>query len=845
MSGSDESAGGRRSELLAILRRLAGQALRLPAAALPPERPLTALGLDSLAAVELQQAIETELGVTLPLGELFEDATLGQLADRLLDQAGQAGSRPASRAAAALPGRAAGTPPAGEIPGAAGTAASFPLSPGQRALFYLDRLGGGGPAYVLAGAARLSGALDAAALRGALEALLRRHAALRTLVQTGAGEPSQRVCEVLPAGWFAELQAGTPAELRRRIEEAAFRPFDLERGPLLRAAWIATAPGEAVLVLALHHLAADFWSLAVMLRELAALYAAGGAAAGPLPPVAASYAQHVERQRLMLAGPEGQELWAYWERQLAAPLAALELPTDRPRPRVQSFAGAARQMALAPGPSQRLLALARGQGATLFATLLAAFQALLGRHTGQGEVLIGSPTAGRATADLAGVVGFFVNPVALRGDLRGEPTFAELLARARRTAIDAFSHQQLPFPLLAERLEPARDPGRSPLFQAMLVLQSTRDAVERALAGFALGVPGTRLALAGLELESLGLAPRGAQFDLTLQAAEIDGVLHACLQFNSDLFDAATAARLLGHFLALLAAAAARPAQLAGELPLLAAAERHQALVEAGGPPLAAPAACLHHLCAAQAARTPEAVAVTDAAGSLTHRELWRRARALAARLAALGIGPEQRVGIALERSAEMIVALLATLEAGGAYVPLDLSYPEAHLAYVIADSRMPVVVTRRALAGALPPPGVRRLYLDDAAVAGGGGGPVPAGCGGGPVPAGCGGDPVAAGAGIRQVLPGNLAYVIYTSGSTGRPKGVQVEHGALARFTVAARDTSGIAGSDRVLQFASPSFDVSLEEIFPCLAAGGTLVLRTEAMTASPARFLAACRDW
>ena len=546
---------------------------------------MTASGLDSLRAIELCHGVETELGVALPMAWLLEGATPADLEGEVLRRLAEA--------------------PAGGESEKSEDGAPEAVSPGQRALWLLDRLAPKSAAYVLAGAARVvgdvgdAGDIDGAVLHRALDTLAARHPALRTVFAESAGEPVPRPIAGPAVEWLEEDGAvWSDEELARRLADRAYRPFDLAAGPLLRAGLVARGRLKPVLWLAVHHIAADFWSVEVLLGELAQLYRGAGraeaaeAALPPLPPMPAM----PPTQRATDA--ETQRLLAFWRAALADKPQVLELPTDRPRGRAQSFRGDWRTARLPADLTRRLRELGRAESATLFVTLAAGFGALLARTSGQDEPLFGTPTSGRGgrgTAELAGAVGYFVNPVVLAADLSGNPSAALVLARMRRTALAAFAHQELPFPLLAEQLAASpgrraggaeRDPSRSPIFQAMLVLQGGRGPLGERLAALTLGAAGAHweLDLGGLRLAPLPLAPRGAQLDLTLACGLLPGEtaggepagLAAALTFNSDLFDGATALRLLGHFAALLDGMATDPAARVWELPLLSPAERAQ-----------------------------------------------------------------------------------------------------------------------------------------------------------------------------------------------------------------------------------------------------------------------------
>ncbi|HLX10276.1 MAG TPA: amino acid adenylation domain-containing protein, partial [Thermoanaerobaculia bacterium] len=806
-------APGERSRLVvARLRREAARILDVEPAALPLDRSLLSLGLDSLSAAELAAAIAVGMGVELPLDSLLQGPSLEELGERILLLLAVPAAA-ADGALAAVADGALAAAAAGPVAGGGG-AGRFPLSWGQRALWLLDRMvPGGNPAYVIGGAARIRGELDATRLRQALGALAERHPALRSTV-VEVGDAAFQVVHDEPRLAFTSEEAGgwSEARLRQRLGEAAQRPFDLARGPLLRVALFRRTATDHLVALAVHHVVADFWSLGILVEELGALY--GGRR---LPPLAGSYASFVRGQAARMAGAAGRRLAAFWQDSLPPGNPALELPTDRPRPPLPGFRGGSRALSLAPALTASVHALGRRQAATPFMTLLAAFQVLLHRHSGQQELLVGTPTAGRGSPDLDGVVGYFVNPVVLRGDLRGEPSFAALLDRVRQTAIAAFAHQDYPFPLLVERRGGARDPGRSPVFQVMFVFYREAGHGARGLAGFGLGREGARLDLGGLALESVHLPRRSAELDLTLRMAEIDGTLAAELQFDADLFDAATALRMLAQLRTLLAAAAAQPERSVGELPLLDAGERQQLLEWNDTLVPYATELCLHQLIEEQVRRTPAATAVTAGGERLTYRDLNRRANRLARRLRRLGVGREAVVAVCVERSLAMAVGLLAVLKAGGAYLPLDPGDPPQRLRFMLADSGARVLLTgggagrrlaRRGKAGPVT------LRID-----------APPAKRGAAAPRDAGAERNLA-ASRRSAAPDNLAYVIYTSGSTGRPKATMNTHRGIVNRLLWMQQQYRLTAGDRVLQKTPFTFDVSVWELFWPLLAGARLVM-------------------
>jgi amino acid adenylation domain-containing protein len=760
----------RAAALERFLRERAAAAIGVAAAAVDPERPLTALGLDSLSAVELKGGVEAALGLALPLADLLEGAGVRTLASSLF---AELETEPAEETPLPEPDRAP----------------DQPLSVGQKALWFLERLAPEAGAYNVAVAARGRG-LDAGALRRALETLVARHPALRTVFPILGDEPVQRVlpAELAPEVDFLEDEDQT------RLSEEAWRPFDLERGPLLRARLFGPPDGGRVLLFVVHHLVSDFWSLAVMAREIGALLA--GAELDPAGPL--RYTDFARWQAERLAGPAGERLRAWWLGALDG-VPDLALVPDRPRPPLQTWNGLARATELPAALADSL----RSRGATLFAALLAVFQAQLGRYSRQEGFAVGVPTSGRGAPEWAGVVGYFVNPVALRADLSGDPSFAELLERARRTALDGLEHAAYPFVLLAERLRPLRDPARPPLFQAMLALQQRRPGDDPALSAFALGEDGLRIRLGSLELESVALPERRAQFEIALNAAELpSGGLGLSLELNADLFDAATAERMLGHFRTLLEAAVAEPDRRLSDLPLLTPAERAELLVAAE--PVEAPPATLHELVAERARQEPGAVAVVVGEERITRGELAARASSLARRLRALGVAPERPVALLVERSVDLVVGALGILEAGGVYLPVGPGSVESRLAFVLEDAGAVAVVAQRRTAARVPG-GIPVVVIDD---------DVPL-------------SPSLSSLPSLSSSPENLAYLIYTSGSTGRPKGVAVTHAAAVEHCRTWIRAYGMSERDRVLQFPSAVFDASVEQIFSALMAGATLVLR------------------
>ncbi|HZT82161.1 MAG TPA: amino acid adenylation domain-containing protein, partial [Gemmataceae bacterium] len=584
-----------------------------------------------------------------------------------------------------------------------------------------------------------------------------------------------------------------------------------------------------------HHIVGDFWSLVLVIEEMQALYPAerdGKPAA--LPPPAKHYRDFVCWQAEMLAGPEGERLWEYWQKQLAGAPTVLDLPTDRPRPPVFSRRGGAAPWRIRLGLARRLKALAAAEGVTLFTVLLAAFQVLLGRWTGQEDFLVGSPFAGRNRPGFEGVIGYFINLLPLRADLSGDPTFRALLGRVGPTVLDALQHQDYPFALLVERLNVPRDLSRAPLVQVSFTLEKAHRSQELGAWRFFLPPSGAKLTVGGLQVEQYYVEQRVSQADLEMVFEEGDDTLEGMLRYNSDLFEPETVRRMVGHFLTLLEGVADDPDRRLSDLPWLTEAERRLVLYDWNRTKADFPEGfCLHHLVEQQAARTPDAVAIASDEGQVTYAELDDRANRLADRLRGMGIGPGTLVALCLERSPEMIAAILGTLKAGAAYVPLDPASPAERLRLVMADTRAPVLLTQRRLKDRLPETEAAVICLDEDAGEPEGGRLAPRGD-----------ETASRGEAATRTppvgpTPADLAYVIYTSGSTGRPKGVMVEHRAICNTVLWRQRDLPILPGDRVLFQLAYTFDPSLCIIFPTLAAGACLVLAAPGEEQDPRRLL------
>ena len=673
------------------------------------------------------------------------------------------------------------------------------LSFSQQRLWFLHELEPGSPAYNIAAIWPLQGAFVRSALESAIDELVQRHEALRTCFATVDGEAMQIVMPAICVPVRVEdLRDVDPPERARQAaalaDEEAARPFDLSTGPVLRAAVVRLTADSSQLLFTVHHIAADGWSMALLFDEIRTLYAARARnEAVTLPPPPIQFADFAEWQRERMSGDRLSRLLDHWTRELDGAPALLELPTDRPRPATKSYRGAALPFTVPAGVTRQLELLGRQEGATLFMTLLAAFDVLLFRYSGATDVVVGSPIANRTRAELERVIGFFANTLVLRTDLGGDPTFRELLSRVRSTTLRAFAHEELPFERIVEALDPVRTLSYNPLFQVMFVLQNA-PAVHRDTAASRESDAPAGAAAAGAAETAAG-AISTAKFDLTLHMAAGPAGIGAMLEYDSELFDRSTATALVTQLQTLLAAVSVAPDTRVSRLPLLSGEERRDALAAGrGAEPRKPQTGTVTDMVARQVAATGDAVAVRTPTSSLTYAELGGRADELADRLRALGLERDAAIAIDLGRTADLVVAMLAIMKAGGAYLPLDPAYPLERRSFMLADARVRAVVTDGTAHPAV-------TTIDVAATATAGPGPR-----------------------TRAPGPDDLAYVLYTSGSTGRPKGVAMRHGALANL-LGWMASCGL-GPATTLQLASPSFDVSFQEIFGTLCAGGTLVI-------------------
>jgi amino acid adenylation domain-containing protein len=696
------------------------------------------------------------------------------------------------------------------------SSSAYPLSVGQERLFFLYLLEPNSPAYNQPKALRITGDLNLGAMKRVLEAIVARHEALHSTFSLQDGIPAQSPNKdysvKLPLFDLSDRPSEKrAAEAHRLSAEISQRPFNLSEDLMLRTALLRLSSTEHILLLVTHHIVSDGPSRDILFHEIASLYDAFSAnKPSPLSELPIQYGDFALWQRESLKEAVLEEQFSYWRKQLEGVPTVLKLPTDRSRSTSQTFWGSSEMIVISQSATEKLKDLSRHHSATLFMTLLTAFQILLSRYTGQSSFLIGVPISGRRLPELQNLVGFFVSSLLLRADLSGDPTFSELLTRVRETALAAYAHPDIPFESLLQEFQPERDLSFHPMFQVMFALRS--DFTKP-------------ITLSEITFTPMAVEIGTAKFDLTLTITERAHELAATFTYNSDLFDAATIRRMAAEFNTLVEGIVADPRRPVGKLPLLTKAERQQLLLECNGIKSNDPVdRCVQELFQEQASRTPDATAVIFENEWLSYRELDGRANQLAHRLQALGVGPGVLVGIYMERSLDMVTALLGILKAGGAYVPLDPNYPTERLTLILEDTQAPVLISQQRLIETLPKHGRKVICLDsEQEIFSQESKELPS--------AGVTGD--------------SLAYVIYTSGSTGKPKGVEITHRALVNFTTSACTEFALGPNDRVLQFASISFDAAAEEIFPCLSRGATLVLRTDSMLDSVSLFLQRCRDW
>ncbi len=724
------------------------------------------LGGHSLLATQVMSRVREGFGVEIGLRKIFEMPTVAGLA-QCIDEAIRRGKRLQA--------------PAIE---AAGRDGQIELSFAQQRLWFLDQLEPGSSTYNMPSAVRLSGELNKGALEQSFTEIIRRHESLRTTFATVDGQPVQVISEprpvIIPVEDLTELdEEDRQAQARSLVTQQAQTPFNLAQGPLIRINLLRLAEDEHVLVVVMHHIISDGWSIGVLIRELTALYEAYCAGEpSPLPELGLQYADYAMWQREYLQGSVLEQELGYWRKQLEGAPSVLELPTDHPRPPVQTFRGSSRAITLTEELTRGVREMSRREGVTLFMALLGGFQALMMRYSGQEEIVVGTPIAGRSRVETEGMIGLFVNMLVMRTEVRGRESVGELMRRVKEVAIGGYAHQEVPFERLVEEMKPERSLSHSPIFQVMMVLQNTpRESVE----------------LAGLRMSGVnGEAGEGqrVKFDLTLTMLEMGERIVAVMGYNRELFEGATIERMLRHYEKLLEGMVREPEQGIREIEILSEAERKQVLEEWNATAREYPTEqCIHELFEQQVEQSPDAIAMKYEEEEVTYQELNRRANQLAHYLRRRGVGVEEVVGISVERSIEMVVGVLGVLKAGGAYLPIDPTYPGERISYLLEDAGVELLVTQRGVKERLPGHRAEEVCIDECEEIGKESEENP----------------------VKEVTTENLAYVIYTSGSTGQPKGVLVGHRGINNLVKAQIEAFGISEASRVLQYASFSFDASV----------------------------------
>jgi amino acid adenylation domain-containing protein len=761
----------------------------MPQGAIDISYPITRYGIDSLATIELIHMIEARFGVSIPFSLILECPSITILAEEIHTELN-------------------GSVPTKIVASSTNEFEASLLSYNQRSLWFLHQLDPQNTAYNIANAVRIRSKLNILSLREAFHKLIDRHPSLRTSFNSSKGYPTQEIHKAIDFDIHTEnISAWSEEELKAFLIGEANKPFDLLIAPLFRVYLLTRSDEEHILLLVVHHIVSDLWSLDILVKELTEFYEAEVNSGNTiLTPLITRYTDYVRYQSNMLES-EGDSLLVYWKNQLSGELPVLNLPFDRPRPPVQTNKGGSEQFKVSKDISRKIRTISNENGTTLYMSLLAAFELLLYRYTGQEDILIGTPTAGRNRPEFAHLIGYFVNPIAIRENLSGNPTFKELLNRVRQTVIEGFKHQDYPFSLLVEKLQPERDASRSPIFQVMFALQKSHLSNTESLTSFALGKEDVSMKLGTLQFEPIALAEQVSQFDLTVTMAEVDEELIGTFTYNTDLFDAETISRLITHFKLVLEQIALNVDQHISKISLLTEEEKHQQLVIWNSSHQEyTKYGYVHHLFEEQVKRTPDSVAVIYEGEELLYDELNRRANQVAHYLGRLGIVPGMLVGICMERSLNMIISLLGILKAGGSYVPLDPTYPKDRLAYMLQNVNMQALLTQESLATGLPEM-INTVRVDGQWEE------------------------------IAQeneqnpdlkLIGNDLIYVIFTSGSTGLPKAAAVYHSGFANLLHWFTNEFNINSRDTLLIISSLSFDLTQKNIFAPLITGGRLCLAT-----------------
>ncbi len=768
------------------------------------DTPLNNLGLDSLMAIELMNRVESQLGIAVPMGAVLNGPNIRELAvpilETLLDSAGEelaaAGGESAAgpMATGSLPPIITGGPHTNE----------FPLTEGQKALWFLHQLAPESPAYNLVYSAKITPLVDIDVMKEAFAGLYERHPMLDVTFHTVNGEPVQR----LHKGRTIQFREHDASDLddeaiKQLLIECANKPFDLEQGPVMRLDLFRTKDDAHITLLCMHHIISDAWSVTVFMNDLIESYFSKRM--GKLPEweqIEAHYQDFQQWEASHLEGETGARMLEYWENHLAGAPMVLDLPTDRPRPAVQTFNGAAYGFKLDEELTGKILDLSKEQNATLFTTLLSGFEVLLHRYCSQEDLVVGVPLAGRNQQELHSMVGYFVNPVAVRSDATEDPTFNEFVAKNSETVVGALENQHFPLAKLVDKLRVPRDPSRSPVFQVSFSMEKIPGLDGEDAAVFMLGQGGHKIHIGDITVETVDLTLRQAQFEITLVVEEAGGVLYGCWQYNADLFDESTIQYLNSLYAQVLRQVAHDPELKISEINLLSNVEQTKILEDWNSTKEEYPSdQLLHDLVTDQVALTPDKIAVRSGGDTMTFNQIDRKADGLAQTLSKLGIKPDMPVALLSERTCDMVVGTLGILKSGGCYVPMDPEFPSYRLEQMLSNAKPTVVVTQRSLNDRIPEGDWKTVYLEDI-------------------------NPTDEGPTVKGLKPESLAYIIYTSGSTGVPKGVEISHRAAVNFLSSMRNKPGLTEKDALLAVTTLSFDISLLEIYLPLLCGAEAVI-------------------
>ncbi len=777
-----------------VIAAQVGAVLGTDSSRIDKDTPLTNLGLDSLMAIELVNRIEDKMGMSMPMGSVLNGPNIRDLSipvlEKLLESAGDEDGASGATSTDLVEFEVTGEMPA-----------KFPLSEGQRALWFLNRFAPDSSAYNLIFSGKFTPLLDIDAMKKAFALLFERHPELDVTFVTEKGEPFQ----IMQTGRSVDFREHdctslNDAQLKDLISEHANRPFDLERGPVVRLELFRTADEAHVALLSMHHIISDAWSIAGLMQDLIEYYFSMKAGRTPqVEPIPASYYDFVNWEKAHLESSAGEAMFDYWKESLAGAPMTLDLPTDRPRPAVQTFNGDTHGFTLDEDLTEAITELSKAHSATMFTTTLSAFEILMHRYCQQDDLVVGVPLAGRSQQELQSIVGYFINPVPVRSTVDDDPTVSAYLERNRDQVNGAIENQQYPLAKMVDRLKVPRDPGRSPMFQVSFSMERIPGMDEQGIAVFLIGQGGHKFHVGDLTMETIDLTTRQAQFEITLVVEEAGGNLFGCWQYNRDLFDKETIAELSALYEQVLRGMVADPSAKISEINLLSGKDAQTLLVDRNQTTAAYPGdKLLHELVAEVAAKNDETAALICGDDRITYGQLNRHANGIAKKLIAEGVGVGENVGVLVNRSPEMIAGLLGVLKAGATYVPLDPEFPAERLTMMLKDAAPKVLLT----GGETAPSGDWKT-LQVSTI-----------------------EPTVDPPVISGVTPDSLAYIIYTSGSTGTPKGVEIPHKAAVNFLTSMQSNPGLTADDRLLAVTTLSFDISLLEMFLPLISGAKVII-------------------